>query len=155
MSRRALLCENPRPAAERAGGRPRLIIPRPACPACGHPKAAGWGVCRVRGRHRSFKCNRCYNRRRKLRECPEAAAALLKQIDAALPGNLWAEEREDARQAAFAAVLAGRLSPERITRESLRPFTRDARGMGRDGYRFVSLSAPLGDGLTFGDTLRG
>lgn len=83
------------------------------------------------------------------------ACALLKRIEAALPRSLPHDEREDARQSAALDVLAGRLSPERITPRSLRPYVLAARGMTRDRFRFVSLSSPTRDGREFGETLEG
>lgn len=120
-----------------------------ACRTCGHPKT-------VRGYRRGrphFACQRCYRRRRVLRQCPETVAALLVRITASLPGYLTAEEREDASQSIMLDMLAGKLAAEVPEPETLKAYAGQARGMSGDRFRFVSLSAPTRDGREFGETL--
>jgi predicted RNA-binding Zn-ribbon protein involved in translation (DUF1610 family) len=127
----------------------RRDIERPACSDCGRPKAL---ASKKRGRRRFF-CGYCYGERKRLRRNSEALAELLRRIDAALPGCLPPDAREDASQAAALAVLKGSLSPRAVTPRTLAPFARAALGMTQDRFRFISLSQPTEDGREFGDTL--
>jgi len=123
-------------------------LARPACPLCGHPKSS-----RITRGVQYFECQRCQRGRRRLRESPDAAAALLGEIVAALPAYLSSDERSDAAQSIIADVLAGELAPRVPSSSELRRYARAARGMTSDHHKFVSLSAPTRDGREFGETL--
>lgn len=127
----------------------RDIDERPTCGACARPKGLST---RRRGRG-YFSCNFCRIARRRLRECPEAADALLTRTAAALPAYLSPEEREDAAQSIYLDILTGKLPPVAPTAHTLRRYATHARSMTNDRYRFISLSAPTPDGREFGDTL--
>jgi hypothetical protein len=84
---------------------------------------------------------------------PDAAAAFLAQIVAALPGYLVADEREDAAQSIYLDVLARKLPPVVPAPRALRRYAAEARGMTSDRFRFISLSEPTHDGREFGESL--
>ena len=96
---------------------------------------------------------RCQRSRKQLRENPESAEQLLRDVKASLPGGLAPEEREDAAQAIILDILAGDLPPVVPAPCVLRRYTAAARCMTSDRFRFVSLSAPTRDGREFGETL--
>jgi hypothetical protein len=126
--------------------RPRRQLERPACKFCGHLKA-------IAGTPGKFQCTRCLHARRSLRSDPAKASEFLKLITAALPGYLARDEREDAAQTIMLDMLAAKLAPRVPAPAVLRDYARAARGIGRDRFRFISLSAPTRDGREFGETL--
>jgi hypothetical protein len=131
---------------------------RPCCVACRRvmSRLNATGAC--------FRCPDCRvsikskvaqttRGRRALRDNPEALNTLLRNIGAALPGYLTADEREDACQSIMLDIFAGRI-PQRVpTPRELRRYAAGARGMSGDRFKFVSLSAPTRDGREFGETL--
>lgn len=134
------LTANPRGAARRFD-----IESRPDCPACGHRMAVNGG--------KGFSCYPCRTRRRRLRQEPDACAALLAQIADALPAYLAPDERDDAAQQVMLDVLAAKLPPVAPEARTLRRYARAARGMVSDRHRFISLSQPTRDGRTFGELI--
>ncbi|MFL6285717.1 MAG: hypothetical protein ACJ74Q_21475 [Pyrinomonadaceae bacterium] len=126
--------------------RPRRQVERPACGFCGHPKA-------VAGKPGKFQCTRCLHARRALRSDPATAAALLREIVAALPGYLSSDEREDAAQQIALDILAAKLAPRVPAPVVLRRYASEARGLTNNRFKFISLSAPTRDGREFGETL--
>ena len=126
--------------------KPRLNVPRPTCPDCGKPKAVGGPAGR-------FDCTRCRATLRAVHKRPAAAAALLAQVTAALPGYLTPDEREDAAQSIMLDVLSGKLRPVVPAPDALRCYANEARGPMNDRFHFISLSAPTHDGREFGETL--
>ena len=127
----------------------RRDVEGPACRACARPKTIAVG-----GKGNTyFRCRRCSAQRRRLRKSPEAVAALLRLVNAALPHYLSPDEREDASQSIMLDILCGELSPEGLTPKVMRRYAARSLSMARDRFRFISLSQPTEDGREFGERL--
>lgn len=130
------------------------LVGRPSCPVHRRPMEID------RHARGGLRCAPCVRERRARRaadrEQREAEAArLLASVSASLPRYLTPDEREDAAQSIILDVMTGELSPDGLTPPVLRSYASRARGMVRDGFCFISLSAPAGDRRTFEDLLEG
>jgi hypothetical protein len=105
----------------------------------------------VGGHLGKFYCNPCTAARRALRSDEAKATEFLRQVAAALPAYLTPDEREDAAQSVFLDILAAKLAPRLPAPVTLRTYAKAARGIGRDRFKFVSLSQPTRDGREFGE----
>jgi hypothetical protein len=128
------------------------MVGRPACVTHGRPMEV---EPHARG---GYRCRVCVRERRAAREADRErreteAARLLSSISARLPAYLTPDEKDDATQQVALDILAGTLAPADLTPGVLRAYASRARGMVRDRFRFVSLSAPTRDGRELGEML--
>ena len=141
------------------------------CVAC-HGRMLRRGHTKDRERLQIYRCEDCAapyvperppiigprpsRKQRRRQQAARLGGDLLGVIDAALPGGLWGELREELRQEMTLAALSGELDLASVG-AAVTFYRRKVQRQMADPYRHVSLDAPISgdEGLTWADKLAG